>query len=100
MLILLILGAELVWIFSPHFSHGLLIGSAYRYHERMEAIREYIEDPSPANKETRLKEYELLRAHVENRMLTTYGAIFLTINGALIFCFWKIGAKRKKDGPG
>lgn len=82
---------ELIWFVYPR--HGSDMGDRYRNRERIEALRQYGENPSPATWAVVEKEFALLNRRLAYRHIALF-TLFLVLDGVLIFYFWNFGAKR------
>ena len=90
-IIVLLVAAEIAWFISP--SHKSLMGDAYRNQERIAALNQNASQPSLANQAIVDNEMKLLSEHAAIRHFEIF-AVFLGLDGILIFLFWNPKASK------
>ena len=90
--IVVLLMVELAWVLSPHYG-SLPMGETYRHQQRMEALTELSDNPSPATRASFQKELELLDKYCAYRGGVIL-ALVLVLDGVLVVCFWNFGRRR------
>ena len=88
-LVVLEIGSEMLF----GMSHGAMVDTPFRRHERLAAFREYQELPSPATKAAFNEEMRLMHKH-EDWKLYLGLSIFLVLNGAGIYYYWNHGNRK------
>ncbi len=79
---------EVAWFFSP--KKGSLMGESYRSRERIEALQENAENPSPAARAKVEEEFHLVSRHQYNRRVAILGGLLIG-NAVFIACLCKSG---------
>ena len=74
-------------------SHGAMVDTSFRRHERIAAFFDYHNHPSPATKATFDNEMRLMHRH-ENWKLYLALSLFVVINGAGIYYYWNHGNQK------
>jgi len=92
--IVLVLLVEIAWIVLP--KTGDTMHTAYRHDERIEALKQYAENPSASNWQNVQNEMNLLNHHASTQMMVMC-VVLLIIDGILVACFWNLQLKKRKN---
>ena len=90
--LVLLIVSEMACLVQPRM--GSSIGESYRNGERLEALKQLAENPTPATQLKVNNEMNLLDRHVSYRWLIVI-ALLLILDSALIFFFWNFGDTSK-----
>ena len=83
--------SEVAWFVAP--SHKSLMGESYRNHERIDALAQYAQHPSPATKSAVDRETDLLYDYVGKRNALFFASLLL-LDCVLVFIVWRLDRRR------
>jgi hypothetical protein len=88
-LVVLEIGSEILF----RNSHGEMVDTSFRRHERIAAFFDYHEHPSSATKATFDNEMRLMHRHNDWKLYLAL-SLFVVINGVAIYHYWNHGNQK------